>query len=767
MRQYTAAILTTFITLLFTSCGFSSSSQQIKQTTIVGAAVDDYIIGGNISIYNLFGKQLTSECSTKDFGYFSCQIANIREDEKLILVVSGGEINQTPFNGSLAALTQANNSIIISPLTSKLIAQVLQKDLIVDTDNNLSYIEGELVITPQDAATILQNITTLFQAQNNLPTLHLLQTKEASLINEQANRVMQLLDKNISLVNSVDIANKNFRVHIIHINDTHSHLDSIPMAIYLQNEKTYVNAGGYAKIAHFMKDQKRLDSHTFTLLAGDALQGTLYYTLFNGTADIQTLNCMNLDAMTIGNHEFDDGANNFANYFALKANFPILSDDINASNNPTLKDIIQAYIIKKIDDEQIAIVGDTIDSSLISNPGPTIEFQNYLNSAKVSVTKLKDEGINKIIFLTHLGYDVDKFLAQQVEDIDLIVGGHSHTLLGDFSNLGLNSKGPYPTIVKHENTQTLIVTAWKWGMVVGDLTVIFDQNGTISSYNAEPLILIDDIFFQKNQDGDVVEVNETKKEQLQNLVQKTSNIKIESQDDSVVSIIAHYKPEVDKLLIQTIAQAATDLLNVRLPGVPDPDSGVILPHGSMISAHIALSMYEKAKKIGTCDFALQNAGGARISIPQGDITIGEVYTLLPFGNTLVTLQMSGVSIKNMLENAIERSLITKEHTGSFPYLAGAKITIDLSKSQGERIVSFLLQNSNGEWIDFNETQTYNIATNAYIANGGDYYLEMQEAASNKIDTGYIDAEIFIEYAKEKQVLYPIDEDKEPVTIQNY
>jgi len=767
MKRKILLSLTTITLFLFTACGSSSS------VTVVGAATDDYIINGKVQFYKTDGTKLDTNCTSGDFGLFSCNLNNINTDETILIVVSDGKIDQDgnatttedqkAFEGSLAALSSADKAIIVSPMTSKIITDTLGEKLIVDNDQNLSYINGVFIPNEAEISLLKQNSQKMLNTLQALPLTHLLQTHDQRLIQEQVQSVTKILDQNISILNTINPTKDNFHLQILHINDTHSHLEPTMISLYLDGVKTYLYAGGYAKIAAFIKDKKTIENHTVALHAGDSVQGTLYYTLFDGVADIETLNLMHLDAMTIGNHEFDKGATDFSKYFASKANFPIVSDDIEVLNDPTLQAIIKPYIIKDIDGQKVAIVGDSIDASVISNPGPTIAFLNYLTSAQQSVDELKEQNINKIIFLTHLGYKTDQILAQSVKDIDIIVGGHSHTLLGNFSNLGLTSQGNYPTVVQNSDAKTLIVSAWQWGEVIGDLNVVFDKEGHINNYTGDAVMLVDDTFLRKDNAGNKLIVDKETKGEIEKQLASMANIKIQSSDSAVTAVIEQYKPQIDELMTTTIAAAETTLIHVRLPGSTDPQSGEVLANGSMIAPHVALAMYEKAKATGGCDFALQNAGALRISIPQGNISIGEVYTLLPFGNTLVTLKMDGKTILSMLEDAIERSLIQQTNTGAFPYFAGAKLTIDPNKPKNSRIVDFQLKNQNGEWSAFDSSKKYTIATNSYVAGGGDYYSQMCEA-TDKIDTGFVIAEMFVEYAKTKKILDKLPNEIQIVTL---
>jgi len=535
-----------------------------------------------------------------------------------------------------------------------------------------------------------------------------------------------------------------FRLQIVHINDTHSHIEPIPLTLKIDNNITGLYVGGYAKLAKYIKDIKKRDSHAIALHAGDAVQGTLYYILFKGKADVDALNQMELDAMTLGNHEFDDGANILATDFVLRAKFPIISCDVDMQNNPKLKGKVKPYLIKNIDGQKIAIIGDTVDSSASSQPGPTIQFLNYLTTAKKYVKELKTKGINKIIFLTHIGYDTDKYLATQIEDIDVIVGGHSHTLIGNFSNLGLESKGPYPTIVEHNNSRTLVLTAWKWGEVVGDINVTFDNKGVITSYTANPVILTGDKFFRKNNAGKMVEVDNNVKKEIEKQISKIKNLKIEQDDKSVDVIIDKYKKQVDKYMQLKIGEATQTLTNNRLPNDDGSD-------GSMVAPYVALSIYEKVNKTYGCDFVLQNAGGVRKEIKQGPITLGEVYNILPFNNSIIIIKMKGKDILKMMKNLVKISLIEKKETGVYPYFAGAKMTLDIDN---DIISSFKIKN-NSQWIEIEPDKEYSFATNSFIARGKGYYEEISKKAISKYDTGFIDTDIFIDYIKTHKILKPL------------
>ena len=566
-------------------------------------------------------------------------------------------------------------------------------------------------------------------------------------------------------------SNKNdFRLRILHVNDTHSHLEPIRISTKVNGIKTYLYTGGYAKISEYVKDTKKSDNHTIFLHAGDAVQGTLYYNLFGGKAGLEALNHMQIDAETLGNHAFDKGVDNMVDNFASKATFSIVDADINVTGKDEKKfeKYVRPYKILDVDGKKVGVVGETVDASRLSMAGPSVHFLDYIQSANRAIADLQKQGVNKIIFLTHIGYNKDRWLANHVKGIDVIVGGHSHTPLGNFSNVGIKTKGKYPTVVEHDDEKTLVVTAWKWGMFVGDLNVFFDKDGKVVSYSGTPVILSGDKFLRKNSKGKKREVNATVKAQIVDFISKQKDIRIEKPDSEIAAIINKYKPQVDKMMQKTIGQASAYLPHSRLPGVVDQDNGEVLPHGSLIAPLVALGMYEKAYEYshGAVDFSLQNAGGVRHSIDEGNVTYGSIQTMLPFGNTLVTLNMKGSDIKTMIENAIDRAYIKKNDTGAFPYLGNAKFTFDAKAPLGSRVAEFKIKDKSGKWQDLVPSKTYVIATNSYIAGGGDYYSEMTKFATKKYDTGFVDNEDFIDYVKRHKVIKPLPEDELPVTVVN-
>ena len=196
------------------------------------------------------------------------------------------------------------------------------------------------------------------------------------------------------------------------------------------------------------------------------------------------MNALGYQAAAIGNHEFDSGPPALADFIEA-ANFPVLGANIDASAQVSLTGLIEPYTIIDVAGQSIGIFGlTTEDTSNISSPGPDVIFSDHVAAAEATVATLQAMGVNKIVALTHLGYDVDQPLAAAVSGIDVIVGGHSHTPLGPMPL----ARGPYPTVVTSPAGEpVLIVTAWEWGKYLGRLDVTFNPTGVVQSYNGAPI----------------------------------------------------------------------------------------------------------------------------------------------------------------------------------------------------------------------------------------------------------------------------------------
>jgi 5'-nucleotidase / UDP-sugar diphosphatase len=523
-----------------------------------------------------------------------------------------------------------------------------------------------------------------------------------------------------------------FTVTIAHVNDTHSHLESTDYTLKINGQPTVVRLGGFAALKSALDELRSGGPNLLFLHGGDMVQGTLYFSRYRGSADMYMLNILGLDATTIGNHEFDRGPSLLAALIE-SSNFPFVSADIDVSDEPFLAGKIAPYIIKSFGQERVGIIGvTTAETPFISSPGSNIRFSDPVMSVSNSVAMLHKEGVSRIILLSHLGYDEDIALAKKVKGIQVIVGGHTHSLLGDSAGLamlGLRSEGPYPTVVKNPaGSDVLIVQAWEWAKALGVLRVTYNAEGKITAWTAAPRLIIGTLFRQHDKE---VGKDSAEYREIVNTLKASGVAGIYNEDKAVASHIDIYKDPIEEMMTTAVAAAAEDLRRGNNAG-PGPV--------------VADAMLWKTKASGV-QIAIQNTGGIRKNINAGKITIADIYELLPFNNTLVIFDIAGKDLAAALEEEVEYQ-ISNGSKSPYLYVSGITFRLDEKSPKRKRVSNLQVRQADGGYTLLVNEQVYRIVVNSYIADGGDGMAILKKTALKKVDTGFIDAEVMIEYLKE-------------------
>ncbi len=573
-----------------------------------------------------------------------------------------------------------------------------------------------------------------------------------------------------------------FTLTILHVNDTHSKIEPTQVKLVmdidpkLTGKAVYAELGGFPDLVSALNQLRASEKNAIFLHAGDMFQGTLYFTKYEGKADTDFWNLMRPDAVTLGNHEFDKGPSILQSNLLTLASFPVVCADLDISNEALLPDksLIKPYTVLSVGGEKVGVIGlDTPETPFISSPGKNIRFLDPEASVEKAVTALESQGINKIVVLSHLGYSEDVKLAPKLHGVDVIVGGHSHTLLGDFSNIGLASAGAYPRVEKDADGNTVvIVQSWEWAKVLGNLSVTFDANGNVTSWDGSPKAVVGKNFFRiydlpdksnalkrvqyTTTTGGSLTINEYDgksysiaitddpassddqfdafKRVYDEMIAKLAaarDIALVDADPAAEAKLATYSQGVTKLKGQIVATTDEDLIRGLNQG-----TGPIIADGM-------------AWKTGS-DIALNNPGGVRININQGPISVATVYELLPFGNTLVTMDMKGSQVVSTLEDGCAFQI---ERYGSDPanpyiYVSGIRFTLNLGKLKGQRVSDVQVKGKDGTYRPIDPAATYKVVLNNYMAAGGDKY-DTPAAIHPQYDTGFNDAEVFMEYIQGK------------------
>ena len=553
---------------------------------------------------------------------------------------------------------------------------------------------------------------------------------------------------------------------IVHINDHHSHLKPDGrMSLNLGGKSTRVKSGGMPSVVAKIKDLQNKNHNLLKLHAGDAVSGSLFFTLFKGEADAALMNEVCFDAFALGNHEFNEGDAGLAKFLDFlksdKCNTPVLAANIkpevgvSALTPNSETDYFQPYTVMQIDGMKIGIVGIDIvrKTKLSSSPDETTIFLDEAETAQRMVDELKQTGIDHIILLTHYGYQNELELATKIDGVDVIIGGDSHTLLGDFDALGLNASGPYPTVVRGVGGNIVCVaTAWQYSQIVGELDISFNDKGEVQSCRGVPHVMLADSFKRKNADGDRVEVEGAARDAIYAQIEADPKLSIVKEDADAAALLASFNVKVEEMRSVKVGEATENLCLSRIPG--DKRSKICSPddtarNGSDISMLVAHAFREMAK---ASDIAIQNGGGVRTDIAKGTLTMGDAYKLLPFANTLVEMDMTGAEIKTVLEEALDYALQPDGSTGAYPYAAGLRWHIEVTAPLGQRLSQMEFKGRNDEtWAPLDMDKTYRLVTNNYIAAGRDGYLTFKTVKNDgRYTDTYLDyAQSFVDYVQER------------------
>jgi 5'-nucleotidase/UDP-sugar diphosphatase len=563
-------------------------------------------------------------------------------------------------------------------------------------------------------------------------------------------------------------SHKAVQTTIIHMNDIHSHLDEEKMELSFNGEETQVVAGGYPRVAMKIKAIAGSSDYPLLLNAGDALEGTLYYTLFGGDADAAMMNTVAWDAFVLGNHEFDNGDQQLAD-FLTEIDVPVIAANVLPETDDILHGKWAPYRIRMIDGEPVGIIGIVVKKATeaSSRPSSKIAFADEIETTQKYVDLLASRGINKIILLSHYGYANDVDLAARVEGVDLIIGGHSHTLMGDFSDLGLDVDVPYPVRKTSKSGDPVcIAQAWAYAKIVGRLDVAFSKEGIITSCSGTPVLVIGDAFKRKDAKGRYREVNATERSKILEVIAKSDTVEIVKKESRVEAVLDRYKVQVDQKKQDVIGYAKTDLRHIRIPGHDYlGNNGSDLPLGSEIAPVVARAFFER---IPLSDACILNAGAVRTNVNAGKITIDTVYTLLPFANTLFTLKMKGSEIAQVLEDALFYYHDDGGSTGSFPYAYGLRYDVDMTVPLNRRIKNLQIKKrKNGAWSDISDDTLYTVVTIDYLASGKDGYTAfktLQDKRGKGNDTFLDYAMAFVDYVK---VLQAKGKEVEKLPVSDY
>lgn len=374
------------------------------------------------------------------------------------------------------------------------------------------------------------------------------------------------------------------KVVILHTNDTHSHIDPVETS----------GMGGVLRRKVLVDSVRAAEPNVILVDAGDMVQGTLYFHLYKGEVEQKVLNQLGYDIQILGNHEFDNGMESMARMFR-EASPVLLSTNYDLSATP-LAPYFRPYLIKKVGDSKIGFIAINLDPKGMIADGnyEGLELLDWKKAANATAWHLKhNEGVDAVVAVTHIGFDdhstfSDADLAKSSTDIDLIIGGHSHTRVTPDRARVTNAAGD--TI--------LVVQTGRYGEYLGEVTL--DTDTRRFDYRLIPV--------DSRLDGKV--------------------------DAVLEAMLAPYRAGIDSLYSHTVAVAARDMSN-REPDLLNFATDFILARGKALAPDV--------------DMAIGNKGGIRRSLAKGPVSEGAIIDMMPFSNRVTVIDISGRDLREAFD----------------------------------------------------------------------------------------------------------------------
>ncbi|QIL81661.1 bifunctional metallophosphatase/5'-nucleotidase [Diaphorobacter sp. HDW4A] len=568
---------------------------------------------------------------------------------------------------------------------------------------------------------------------------------------------------------------KPLELTVLHINDHHSNLESRSKTLQLdagagKAEAVAVDAGGFPRVTSAIEALSKSSKNVLKLHAGDALTGTLYFNRAgaDGEADAALMNTVCFDAFTLGNHEFDKGDTGLKNFLDLlrkgSCKTPALSANVKFGVSSALHAskasgaVLPSTVLER-DGQKIGIVGLTIaqKTKASSSPDPDTQFEDEATAAQREIDALRKLGVNKIIVMSHIGYQYDLEVAKKLSGVDVVVGGDSHTLVGPaaMKTAGVGSPaGSYPTMATDKDGKKVcVVQAWEYSQIVGELKISFDENGDVAQCSGTPHVLIGDNYTVGGKAP-----TDAQRKAIDASVKASGFLRVTTPSDASTKVLQPYKDKIAKFKLTQSATVPVELCSRRVPGGPgsadysrssvacNTEASVDVRGGDIQQLVAEAYLQEANAHFGGADISLQSGGGVRIPL-NGVVTADQVIQVLPFGNMLFRLDITGKEAKAMIEDGLEAVYGAGGSTGPYPYTGGLRFDVNASAPFGQRASGFEVRDrSNGLWQPMDDAKTYKLFVLSFNATGGDGYKTLAAVpAARRLDIGVLDSDVFFGY----------------------
>ncbi|KAE8736692.1 hypothetical protein FOCC_FOCC017853 [Frankliniella occidentalis] len=475
---------------------------------------------------------------------------------------------------------------------------------------------------------------------------------------------------------------------LLHVNDMHARYEQTNALSGSCSDKDAQAGhcyGGQARVATIVKQARAADPNVLVLNAGDMYQGTVYYSVFKSSISAEFINIMKYDAITLGNHEFDDKTVGLVP-FIEQLKVPLVVANADFSQQPELNKLnIKKSVVVEKGGVKIGIIGYlTPETAFLSSP-ENVVFLDEVEALKAEAAALKAQGVNIIIGLGHSGYDKDKVIARKVPDIDIVVGGHSHSFL--FGKSATDAPpdsdvpvGLYPTWIEQASGRKVpVVQAYAFTKYMGSLKLKFDANGELTNLEGGPILLNKDVEEDKDTLAEVLKWKSQLDEKVLQPIGRTTVLldgsSCRRQECNLGNLIADAfvysasTPHVSirgKLLF--VLLCCSHLMTFMTLMMTSRDPLTFMTPQRAVNVRSEKGWTDAA-------IALVNGGSIRESIDAssvgGTITLKDVMEVMPFDNLEVLLRIRGTVLLQALEHGVSEYVPGQAWKGAFLQLSGS------------------------------------------------------------------------------------------------
>ncbi|KAJ8711278.1 hypothetical protein PYW07_008520 [Mythimna separata] len=484
-----------------------------------------------------------------------------------------------------------------------------------------------------------------------------------------------------------------YELNVVHYNDFHAHFDEVSPqgTICVPEENPCI--GGFARLYTAISQAFKVEPESILLNGGDTFQGTIWYNFLRWDVSQYFMNMLPHDAHVLGNHEFDHGVDGLVPYLT-RLNSPMLGANVNTTNEPTMTPYIKNHVIITRKDRRIGIIGVLLKT--FSAPIGRVIMEDELEAVNREAALLTSMGVDIIIVLSHIGYDSDVKLAENVSPtVDIIVGAHSHTLLfnGDTPN-GDTALGEYPTIVTRTDGHRIpVVQASCYTRYLGNIKFYFDDQGVVQDWHGEPVYLGSSIV----QDVQILELLKPWRERVDAVGKEVLG----------VSRVTLSRSQCSRAECNLGSWACDGFLDEMVPLA----TGSAWNHAQV---------------------CLINTGGLRVQINPGNVTTEALLMAIPFENRLQVYDLQGRYLLEALEFSVGVYWNETFSSGRMLQVGGLRVTYNVTKPTGSRVSATVrcIECAVPRYEPLDPDATYRVLSQNYIGDGGGGYTMISENRQN-------------------------------------